>query len=60
MPGAARVGVVEYLNGVGKRVETHAAKPEEAVRSDIQMLIEAGKLRRKRKNLRAPCKRVSH
>ena len=58
MPGAARVGVVEFLNGVGKRVEKHAAKPEDAVGSDMQRLIEAGKLRRK--NLRIPCKRVSH
>ncbi|XP_066314382.1 uncharacterized protein [Miscanthus floridulus] len=54
-PYQARVGVVEFLNGVGKRMETQAAKPEEAVGSDIQRLIEAGKLRRK--NLRIPCKR---
>ncbi|XP_066308966.1 uncharacterized protein [Miscanthus floridulus] len=54
-PYQARVGVVEFLNGVGKRVEKHAAKPEDAVGSDMQRLIEAGKLRRK--NLRIPCKR---
>jgi hypothetical protein len=58
LPGAARVDVAEFLNGVGKRVEKHAAKPEDAVGSDIQRLIEAGKLRRK--NRRIPCKRVSH
>ncbi|XP_021313347.1 uncharacterized protein LOC8074974 isoform X2 [Sorghum bicolor] len=56
-PYQARVDVAEFLNGVGKRVEKHAAKPEDAVGSDIQRLIEAGKLRRK--NRRIPCKRCA-
>ncbi|XP_021313346.1 uncharacterized protein LOC8074974 isoform X1 [Sorghum bicolor] len=56
-PYQARVDVAEFLNGVGKRVEKHAAKPEDAVGSDIQRLIEAGKLRRK--NRRIPCKRAT-
>ncbi|XBI16857.1 hypothetical protein VPH35_059039 [Triticum aestivum] len=32
-PYQAKVGVVEFLNGVGKGVETHAAKLEEATRT---------------------------
>jgi hypothetical protein len=48
--------VVEFLNGVGKEVETHAAKLEEAVGGDLQSLLEARTLRLKK--LGIPCKHV--
>jgi len=54
---AAKVGVVEFLNGVGKGVETHAAKLEETVGGDLQRLLEARTLRLKK--LGIPCKHVS-
>jgi hypothetical protein len=54
---AAKVGVVEFLNGVGKGVETHAAKLEEAVGGDLQRLLETRTLRLKK--LGIPCKHVS-
>ena len=54
---AAKVGVVEFLNGVGKGVETHAAKLEEAVGGDLQRLLETRTLRHKK--LGVPCKHVS-
>jgi hypothetical protein len=44
------------LNSVGKGVEAHAAKLEEAVGSDIQRLLEARTLRLKK--LGIPCKHV--
>ncbi|CAO2203313.1 unnamed protein product [Urochloa humidicola] len=53
-PYQAKVGVVEFLNGVGKGVETHAAKLEEAVGGDLQRLLEARTLRLKK--LGIPCK----
>ena len=53
---AAKVGVVEFLNGVGKGVETHAAKLEEAVGGDLQRLLETRTLRLKK--LGVPCKHV--
>jgi hypothetical protein len=53
---AAKVGVVEFLNGVGKGVETHAAKVEEAVGGDLQSLLHARTLRLKK--LGIPCKQV--
>ncbi len=53
---AAKVGVVEFLNGVGKGVETHAAKVEEAVGGDLQRLLETRTLRLKK--LGIPCKQV--
>ena len=56
LPGAARVGVVEFLNGVGKGVEAHAAKLEEAVGGDLQRLLVARTLRLKK--LGIPCKHV--
>ena len=57
MRDAAKVGVVEFLNGVGKGVETHAAKLEETVGGDLQRLLEARTLRLKK--LGIPCKHVS-
>lgn len=57
MRDAAKVGVVEFLNGVGKGVETHAAKLEEAVGGDLQRLLETRTLRLKK--LGIPCKHVS-
>ncbi|VAH74705.1 unnamed protein product [Triticum turgidum subsp. durum] len=53
-PYQAKVGVVEFLNGVGKGVETHAAKLEEAVGGDLQRLLETRTLRLKK--LGVPCK----
>lgn len=53
---AAKVGVVEFLNGVGKGVEAHAAKLEEAVGGDLQRLLETRTLRLKK--LGIPCKHV--
>ncbi|CAD6231690.1 unnamed protein product [Miscanthus lutarioriparius] len=53
-PYQAKVGVVEFLNGVGKGVEAHAAKLEEAVGGDLQRLLEARTLRLKK--LGIPCK----
>uniref|UniRef100_A0A0D9V015 Small ribosomal subunit protein mS41 SAM domain-containing protein n=1 Tax=Leersia perrieri TaxID=77586 RepID=A0A0D9V015_9ORYZ len=53
-PYQAKVGVVEFLNGVGKGVGTHAAKVEEAVGGDIQKLLETRTLRLKK--LGIPCK----
>nr|AAL74273.1 Unknown protein [Oryza sativa]AAP52131.1 expressed protein [Oryza sativa Japonica Group] len=53
---AAKVGVVEFLNGVGKGVETHAAKVEEAVGGDLQSLLHARTLRLKK--LGIPCKQM--
>ncbi|KAG2588236.1 uncharacterized protein LOC120673724 [Panicum virgatum] len=53
-PYQAKVGVVEFLNGVGKGVETHAAKLEETVGGDLQRLLEARTLRLKK--LGIPCK----
>ncbi|EEC66575.1 hypothetical protein OsI_32755 [Oryza sativa Indica Group] len=53
-PYQAKVGVVEFLNGVGKGVETHAAKVEEAVGGDLQSLLHARTLRLKK--LGIPCK----
>jgi hypothetical protein len=53
---AAKVGVVEFLNGVGKGVETHAAKLEEAVGGDLQRLLETRTLRLKK--LGVPVKHV--
>ncbi|KAF8689458.1 hypothetical protein HU200_041780 [Digitaria exilis] len=53
-PYQAKVGVVEFLNGVGKGVETHAAKVEEAVGGDLQRLLEARTLWLKK--LGIPCK----
>ncbi|AQK91379.1 uncharacterized protein LOC100277329 [Zea mays] len=53
-PYHAKVGVVEFLNGVGKGVEAHAAKLEEAVGGDLQRLLEARTLRLKK--LGIPCK----
>ncbi|WVZ71476.1 hypothetical protein U9M48_020061 [Paspalum notatum var. saurae] len=53
-PYQAKVGVVEFLNGVGKGVEAHAAKVEEAVGGDLQKLLEARTLRLKK--LGIPCK----
>ncbi|KAF8724331.1 hypothetical protein HU200_021362 [Digitaria exilis] len=53
-PYQAKVGVVEFLNGVGKGVETHAAKLEEAVGGDLQRLLETRTLRLKK--LGIPCK----
>ncbi|KAF0916913.1 hypothetical protein E2562_015089 [Oryza meyeriana var. granulata] len=53
-PYQAKVGVVEFLNGVGKGVEKHAAKVEEAVGADLQRLLEARTLRLKK--LGIPCK----
>lgn len=44
----AKVGVVEFLNGVEKWVETHAAKVEEAVDGELQRLLETRMLRRKK------------
>ncbi|GJN36117.1 hypothetical protein PR202_gb24955 [Eleusine coracana subsp. coracana] len=55
---AAKVGVVEFLNGVGKGVETHAVKIEEAVGGDLQRLLETRTLRLKK--LGVPCKHVRH
>ncbi|ONM31619.1 hypothetical protein Zm00014a_044468 [Zea mays] len=55
-PYQAKVGVVEFLNGVGKGVEAHAAKLEEAVGGDMQRLLEARTLRLKK--LGIPCKHV--
>ncbi|GJN32086.1 hypothetical protein PR202_gb20560 [Eleusine coracana subsp. coracana] len=54
-PYQAKVGVVEFLNGVGKGVETHAAKLEEAVGGDLQRLLETRTLRLKKL---VPCKHV--
>jgi hypothetical protein len=48
--------VVEFLNGVGKGVETHAAKLEEAVGGDLQRLLETRTLRLKK--LGVPVKHV--
>ncbi|VAI01651.1 unnamed protein product [Triticum turgidum subsp. durum] len=53
-PYQAKVGVVEFLNGVGKGVEMHAAKLEEAVGGDLQRLLETRTLRLKK--LGVPCK----
>ncbi|KAL5220733.1 hypothetical protein ABZP36_025446 [Zizania latifolia] len=53
---AAKVGVAEFLNGVGKRMEAHVAKVEEAVGGDLQRLLEARTLRLK--NLGIPSKHV--
>ncbi|KAF7035889.1 hypothetical protein CFC21_046673 [Triticum aestivum] len=53
-PYQPKVGVVEFLNGVGKGVETHAAKLEEAVGGDLQRLLETRTLRLKK--LGVPCK----
>ncbi|XP_006644099.3 uncharacterized protein LOC102722988 [Oryza brachyantha] len=53
-PYQAKVGVVEFLNGVGKGVETHAAKVEEAVGGDLQRLLQTRTLRLKK--LGIPCK----
>uniref|UniRef100_N1R3Z2 Uncharacterized protein n=1 Tax=Aegilops tauschii TaxID=37682 RepID=N1R3Z2_AEGTA len=39
-PYQAKVGVVEFLNGVGKGVETHAEKLEEAVDGEPQSVPE--------------------
>ncbi|EES15684.1 hypothetical protein BDA96_08G042300 [Sorghum bicolor] len=50
----AKVGVVEFLNGVGKGVEAHASKLEEAVGGDLHRLLEARTLRLKK--LGIPCK----
>jgi hypothetical protein len=47
---------VEFLNGVGKGVETHAAKLEEAVGGDLQRLLETRTLRLKK--LGVPVKHV--
>ncbi|KAG8052020.1 hypothetical protein GUJ93_ZPchr0001g32950 [Zizania palustris] len=55
-PYQAKVGVAEFLNGVGKGVEAHAAKVEEAVGGDLQRLLEARTLRLKK--LGIPCKHV--
>ena len=40
--------MVEFLNGVGKGVEAHAAKLEEAVGGDLQRLLVARTLRLKK------------
>lgn len=45
---------MEFLSGVGKGVETHAAKLEEAVGGDLQRLLETRTLRLKK--LGVPCK----
>jgi hypothetical protein len=50
--------VVEFLSGVGKGVETHAAKLDEAVGGDLQRLLQARTLRLKK--LGIPCKHVRH
>jgi hypothetical protein len=50
--------VVEFLSGVGKGVETHAAKLDEAVGGDLQRLLQARTLRLKK--LGVPCKDVRH
>ncbi|GJM94532.1 hypothetical protein PR202_ga11183 [Eleusine coracana subsp. coracana] len=52
-PYQAKVGVVEFLNGIGKGVETHAAKIEEAVGGNLQRLLETRTLRFKK--LGVPC-----
>ncbi|EMS53371.1 hypothetical protein TRIUR3_05816 [Triticum urartu] len=53
-PYQAKVGVVGFLNGVGKGVETHAAKLEEAVDGEPQSVPETRPLRRKK--FGGPCK----
>ncbi|XP_062197270.1 uncharacterized protein LOC133900147 [Phragmites australis] len=53
-PHQAKVGVVEFLNGVGKGVEAHTAKVEDAVGGDLQRLLESRTLRLKK--LGIPCK----
>jgi hypothetical protein len=47
---------VEFLNGVGKGVEMHTAKLEEAVGGDLQRLLETRTLRLKK--LGVPVKHV--
>ncbi|KAG8045302.1 hypothetical protein GUJ93_ZPchr0008g12436 [Zizania palustris] len=54
---ATKVGVVEFFNGIGKGMEAHAAKVEEAVGGDLQRLLQTRTLRLKK--LGIPCKHVS-
>ncbi|KAF6162163.1 hypothetical protein GIB67_008292, partial [Kingdonia uniflora] len=52
---AVKVGILEFLNGVGKGVETHAAKLETEI-GDFQKLLVTRTL--KLKKLGVPCKHV--
>lgn len=51
-----KVGIPEFLNGIGKGVETHAAKLETEI-GDFQKLLVTRTLRLKK--LGIPCKHVS-
>lgn len=52
---AVKVGIPEFLNGVGNGVETHVAKLESEI-GDFQKLLETRTL--KLKKLGIPCKHV--
>ena len=54
--GAVKVGIPEFLNGIGKGVETHVAKLETEI-GDFQKLLVCRTL--KLKKLGVPCKHVS-
>ena len=53
---AVKVGIPEFLNGIGKGVETHVAKLETEI-GDFQKLLVTRTLRLKK--LGIPCKHVS-
>lgn len=53
---AVKVGIPEFLNGIGKGVETHSAKLESEI-GDFQRLLVTRTL--KLKKLGIPCKHVS-
>ena len=52
-----KVGIPEFLNGIGKGVEAHVEKLETEFGSDLQKLLVARTL--KLKKLEIPCKHVS-
>lgn len=56
MVGAVKVGIPEFLNGVGKGVETHVEKLESEI-GDFSKLLVTRTL--KLKKLGIPCKHVS-
>ena len=52
-----KVGIPEFLNGIGKGVESHVAKLDSEI-GDFQKLLVTRTL--KLKKLGIPCKHVSH
>lgn len=57
LDAAAKVGIPEFLNGIGNGVESHVAKLETEI-GDFQRLLVTRTL--KLKKLGIPCKHVSH